>query len=167
MLLGRKSKRYAAIQWSYDGVVGSSMVDDLLHRLRKHGLRATTPRRIIVETLLGEGNHVTAESLTAKVQARAPELNKATVYRTLEALEALGVVNRMPCDQGPAQWHLADHAHQHLVCSICGDVLEISSKEFDRLRRALAAAYGFEADMRHIAIAGACRRCAQTAATPC
>jgi len=151
---------HGTVDSSVDSSLDASVVDDLLGRLRQHGLRATTPRRIIVETLLAEPDHVTADALTARVQARAPELNKATVYRTLEALEALGVVDRMPCDQGPAQWHFTDHAHQHLVCSVCGNVDEVSSKEFDRLREALVEAYGFEADIRHIAITGACRRCA-------
>src|SRR5580658_4626749 len=105
--------------------VDVAVVDDLVDRLRAHGLRATTPRRIIVETLLDQSDHVTADDLTVLVQRRAPHVNKATVYRTLEALEALGEVYRMPLDQGPAQWHLADHAHQHLVCSECGDVQEV------------------------------------------
>jgi Fe2+ or Zn2+ uptake regulation protein len=144
---------------AYDRVVRASLVDDLVERLRAHGLRATTPRRIIVETLLEQADHLTAEDLTVLVNVRAPHVNKATVYRTLEALEALGEVYRMPRDQGPAQWHLADHAHQHLVCSECGDVQEVSSKDLVRLARALRAAYGFEADLRHMAISGRCQRC--------
>ena len=143
-----------------------SVVDDIVERLRDHGLRATTPRRIIVETLLGQPEHVTAEGLTELVQERAPHVNKATVYRTLEALEALGVVDRMPLDQGPAQWHLADHTHQHLVCSECGEVAEISSKEFARLARSLAADYAFEADMRHVAISGRCWKCRTSSPLP-
>jgi Fur family ferric uptake transcriptional regulator len=140
-------------------VMQGSLVDDIVERLRDHGLRATTPRRIIVETLLDQPDHVTADRLTELVQVGAPHVNKATVYRTLEALEALGVVDRMPLDQGPAQWHLADHTHQHLVCITCGDITEIASKEFGRLARTLANEYGFEADMRHIAISGRCARC--------
>lgn len=138
----------------------SDAVDDLVDQLRAHGLRATTPRRIIVETLLEQPDHVTADGLTALVQDRAPLVNKATIYRTLEALESLGVIDRMAVDQGPAQWHLVDHGrHQHLICSVCGSVTESSSKEFRRLARVLAAEHGFEADT-HIAISGRCQQCA-------
>jgi Fur family ferric uptake transcriptional regulator len=135
-------------------------VDELLAALRNQGLRATTPRRIIVETLLAQPDHVTADGLTDLVQAQAPLVNKATIYRTLEALESLGVVDRMAVDHGPAQWHLVEHGHhQHLVCTVCGSITESSSKEFGRLARALAADHGFQVDM-HIAISGRCRACA-------
>ena len=137
----------------------SDPVDELVDRLRNKGLRATTPRRIIVETLLEQPDHVTADSLTMLVQERAPLVNKATIYRTLEALESLGVVDRMAVDQGPAQWHLVDHGHhQHLVCNVCGSVTETSSKEFRRLARVLAVENGFQIDT-HIAISGRCQRC--------
>jgi Fur family ferric uptake transcriptional regulator len=145
--------------------MADELVDEIVARLRQRGLRATTPRRIIVETLLAHPEHITAEELTATVQARAPHVNKATVYRTLEALEALGVVDRMPFDQGPAQWHLADHSHQHLVCVECGKVTEISSKEFGRLARHLETEFGFRAQMRHIAISGRCVGCGPAGAS--
>ena len=141
--------------------MAASTVDDMVERLRRHGLRATTPRRIIVETLVEHAGHVTADDLTTLVQARAPHVNKATVYRTLEALEALDEVYRMALDQGPAQWHLADHAHQHLVCSVCGDVSEVASPAFGQLASALRDAYGFQVDARHVAISGRCRACAR------
>jgi Fur family transcriptional regulator, ferric uptake regulator len=138
----------------------SSVVDDLVARLREQGLRATTPRRIIVETLIAQPGHITADGLTALVQARAPHVNKATVYRTLDALEALGEVQRTAVDQSPAHWHLTGHEHHHLVCDRCGAVLEVPAKEFLKLARAFRTAYGFEVDLRHIALPGVCRACA-------
>jgi Fur family ferric uptake transcriptional regulator len=138
----------------------AAVVEEIVDRLREQGLRATTPRRIIVEALLDHPQHVTAEGLAALVHDRAPLVNVATVYRTLESLQAIGVIDRVPVDQGPAQWHVVDDSpHQHLVCKDCGEVTEVSSKEFERLVRALDAAYGFKAD-GHAAIPGQCAACA-------
>jgi Fur family ferric uptake transcriptional regulator len=136
------------------------VADDLLDRLREVGLRATTPRRVIVEALLAQPDHITAEDLTALVQAGYPEVHRATVYRTLEALADLGAVYRMPVAQGPAQWHLTERSHQHLVCDECGRVQEVSAGAFARLAAALARDYGFEADIRHVAMTGRCDLCA-------
>jgi Fe2+ or Zn2+ uptake regulation protein len=141
--------------------VPSAAADELLDRLRDVGLRATTQRRVIVETLLAQPAHVTAEDLTARVNERYPEVHAATVYRTLEVLESLGVLYRLANGHAPTQWHLSDRSHQHLVCDGCGRVEEVSTPAFARLAAALSKDYGFTADLRHIAVTGLCAQCSQ------
>ena len=138
----------------------AATADDLLARLRQNGLRTTAQRQVIVETLLAQPDHVTAEGLTALVQEDHPEVHRATVYRTLEALEGLGAIYRLSVGQAPVQWHLTERSHQHLICEECGTVEEVSDKAFARLAASLARDHGFQADIRHVAIAGRCRRCA-------
>ena len=140
----------------------SPAADDLLDRLREVGLRATTQRRVIVETLLEQPAHITAEDLTAVVNERHPEVHTATVYRTLEVLESLGALYRLDNGHAPTQWHLTDRSHQHLVCERCGAVEEVSNPAFARLAAALARDHGFRADLRHVAIGGLCSTCAAT-----
>ena len=120
----------------------------------------TLQRRVIVDTLLAQPQHVTAEELIAKVHARYPEVNAATVYRTLELLGQIGVLNRLALGQGPARWELTQGAHQHLVCDVCGVVEEVSGGPFTRLASSLAKQHGFEADIRHLAVTGRCAACA-------
>ena len=141
----------------------SPAADDLLDRLREVGLRATTQRRVIVETLLDQPAHITAEDLTAVVNEHYPEVHAATVYRTLEVLESLGVLYRLANGHAPTQWHLTDRSHQHLVCDACGAVEEVSNPAFARLASALARDHGFRADLRHVAITGVCSTCAAKA----
>jgi len=143
--------------------VRSPAADDLLDRLREVGLRATTQRRVIVETLLDQPAHITAEDLTAVVNEHYPEVHAATVYRTLEVLESLGVLYRLANGHAPTQWHLTDRSHQHLVCDACGAVEEVSNPAFARLASALARDHGFRADLRHVAITGVCSTCAAKA----
>lgn len=119
----------------------------------------TLQRRVIVDTLLAQLEHVTAEELIAKVHARYPEVNAATVYRTLELLGQIGALNRLALGQGPARWELTQDAHQHLVCDVCGAVEEVSGGAFTRLVAALAKQHGFEANIRHLAVTGRCAAC--------
>ncbi len=134
-------------------------VDDLIDRLRDAGFKATTPRRRIVESLVAHSTHITADDLIELVQRDSPEINRATVYRTLETLEALGLLYRMHTDHGPAEWHLSGHAHQHLICETCGVVQEVDDPAFARLSHGLLEEYGFQIDMRHLGVTRQCRRC--------
>jgi Fur family ferric uptake transcriptional regulator len=140
--------------------VRNAAADDLIARLKEEGLRATTQRRVIVEALLAQPDHITAEDLTREVQDLHPEVHLATVYRTLEVLESVGALYRLSVGHGPTQWHLTERSHQHLICESCGEVEEVSSPAFARLAAALAKDHGFRADIRHVAINGLCARCA-------
>src|SRR4051812_36654077 len=89
--------------------------DELLDRLRAQGGRITTARRLVISTPLDATSHVTAEALAATIHTRHPEVHLSTVYRTLDSLEKLGIVEHTHVGHGPAVYHVG-HSHQHLVC---------------------------------------------------
>jgi Fur family ferric uptake transcriptional regulator len=132
----------------------------ILGLLRAQGGRITTGRRAILETFLGMGGHVTAEALTARVQVGQPDVHESTVYRFLDELERLGVVDHVHLGHGPAVYHLARDTHHHLVCDGCGAVVEVPEDVFAGLRARLAEDFGFAVQPRHFAVTGRCRACA-------
>lgn len=134
--------------------------EPILAMLRAHGGRVTTSRRAILETFLGVGGHVTAEALTIRVQLAQPDVHESTVYRFLDELERLGVVDHVHLGHGPAVYHLTSDAHHHLVCERCGAVVEIPEEVFAGLRVRLADDFGFSVEPRHFAVTGRCRACA-------
>ena len=134
--------------------------EPILGLLRARGGRVTTCRRAILETFLGMGGHITAEALTAQVQANQPDVHESTVYRFLDELERLGVVDHVHLGHGPAVYHLASDAHHHLVCDHCGTVTEVPEALFAELRRQLHDDYGFALQPRHFAVTGRCKECA-------
>lgn len=133
--------------------------DAILAQLRESGGRLTTARRAIVDALVGASGHVTAEELAAAVQRSFPDVHLTTVYRFLDTLESLGIVDHVHLGHGRAVYHLADEAHHHLVCETCGAVVEVPDELFDDLGAELLAAYGFAVRPRHFAVVGRCRRC--------
>lgn len=133
--------------------------DAILARVRERPGRLTTARRAIVDALVGAPGHVTAEELAATVQKIHPDVHLTTVYRFLDALEELGVVDHVHLGHGRAVYHLADETHHHLVCETCGMVVEVPEQLFDELGRTLLAGYGFTVRARHFAVVGQCRRC--------
>jgi Fur family transcriptional regulator, ferric uptake regulator len=138
---------------------GADQVAAILDRFSAAGGRRTASRQAIVEVVVGAGSHVTAEEIATAVQARFPSVNLSTVYRTLEALEELRVVDHVHLGHGRAVYHLTDEAHQHLFCEHCERVEELPIAKLRPLFTMLERDYGFEVDRRHFAIVGRCRSC--------
>lgn len=134
-------------------------VEEILDRFTAAGGRRTASRQAIVEAVVGAKGHLTAEQIADEVQARFPSVNLSTVYRTLEALEELRVVDHVHLGHGRAVYHLTDQTHQHLFCEHCEWVEEVPVTKLRPLFGMLERQYGFELDRRHFAIVGRCRSC--------
>src|SRR5436305_15234304 len=139
---------------------GDDRTAAILDRLRADGGRVTTARRALIAALVDAAGHVTADDLATSVQAAYPDVHRSTIYRTLDALERMGVVDHVHLGHGRAVYHLADEPHHHLVCDACGYVIEVPEAFFDELGGALRTAYGFTIRPRHFAVLGRCDACA-------
>jgi Fur family ferric uptake transcriptional regulator len=143
--------------------VSSERVDEAITVIRNSGSRMTVDRRAVVEALDRSGDHVTAEQLAEAVWVEHPDINLATIYRTLELLERLEIAFHVHLGHGPSRWHLAGDVHHHLVCESCDRVEEIPDSTFDPLRKRLRAETGFEIDPHHFSLSGLCADCAAKA----
>lgn len=138
----------------------SASADEVLDLLRSRGGRVTAARRAVVEAMLADGHHTTADEVVARVQARHPEVHRSTVYRTLDRLQELGVVTHVHLGHGPSSYHLTGRPHHHAVCEVCGTVVELPWDALDGLAQRLRAEHGFELAHQHFALSGRCARCA-------
>ncbi|HYY54783.1 MAG TPA: Fur family transcriptional regulator [Candidatus Dormibacteraeota bacterium] len=128
--------------------------------LRARGHRLTPQRLVILETVERARHHTTAEDVARRVGERFPGVDASTVYRTLELLEREGLVTHTHFDDGVTRWHLASaERHQHLVCRVCGDELELEVSLLEPAARKIRDRFGFVADMAHFSIAGTCAKC--------
>jgi Fur family ferric uptake transcriptional regulator len=134
--------------------------DAILSLLRASGDRITTSRRAVVEALLAGDHHVTADEVASRVADRNPEVHRATVYRTLDRLQELGVVTHVHLGHGPSTFHVNDRPHHHAVCSSCGSVVEVPLTALEDLAAQLREEHGFELSPQHFALSGLCRSCA-------
>ncbi len=142
--------------------------DDWQAELRAKGYRLTPQRQLVLEAV-GELGHATPEEIAAAVRRTASGVNISTVYRTLELLEELGLVQHTHLGHGAPTYSVAsDDDHVHLVCRDCGGVEEAHSSVVDDVVRRLSAERGFSVDVGHFAVFGRCRACtaADQDATP-
>jgi Fur family ferric uptake transcriptional regulator len=136
-------------------------VDEILAAVRASGGRATSARRAILETLLNhEDVHPTAEHITTTIRQTQPEVAESTVYRFLDELERLGIVEHVRLGPGPEVYHFTDRSgHHHLVCSNCGRVIEVPSRVFDALHEQLLREFEFAIEPHHFTLSGRCVHC--------
>jgi Fur family ferric uptake transcriptional regulator len=143
----------------FDGAVAMPDEAIVLGLIRARGGRITAARRAVVEALVAAGDdHITAAEVAERVESSHPEVHRSTIYRTLDALEELGVLTHVHLGHGPSTFHLAEDAHLHAVCSACGQVIELPRDALDDVARQLARR-GFVLAPQHFALSGRCRSC--------
>jgi Fe2+ or Zn2+ uptake regulation protein len=142
-----------------NGTPDRQAIEDVLTLVRQHGGRATPARRLLLNALFGSREHRSAEDLAAEVHSRAPDVHLSTIYRNLEELERLGVIDSTRLGTGPATYHLASAAHGHLVCEQCGSMIEVPDEIFADLVHVASTRYGFAINPHRFAVTGHCATC--------
>lgn len=140
--------------------------DSLIDALRSNGMRITEPRRLVCRVIAAHhDDHLTAQDIfDAAASSNDGEIDIATVYRTLEALEESGAIKHGHIGHGPTVYHLAEESdHQHLVCSACGKTIAVSTDDISGFLQSITDRTGFVPDVEHFALTGLCRDCAEDA----
>jgi Fe2+ or Zn2+ uptake regulation protein len=99
-----------------------SCVDDLCAQLKAQGRRVTPQRRAIIQTLLEDLPHSTAEQVYTCVRDSMPGMSRATVYNTLHELVGIGALQELDLGLGERTYDITTTSHAHLVCLRCGRV---------------------------------------------
>lgn len=133
---------------------------DITVKLSRRGYRLTPQRMMILEEVGAANDHISADEIYTRVCDRYPHLNISTVYRTLELLKELGLVTETDMGDGRVRYHsIIKGHHHHLVCQVCGCIIDLDEKALLPLKNTLLQKYGFNADLKHLAIFGQCGKC--------
>jgi Fe2+ or Zn2+ uptake regulation protein len=138
-----------------------SLLDEVATMLRAKGERMTAPRRAVLTALADTAGHLTMEEVGVVVAVIAPQVHRASVYRTLVALCDLGVVQHVHLGHGATAYHLtgAGGPHLHAQCRRCGQILDLPATALTEVAARLRNAHGFELDATHVALSGLCAAC--------
>jgi Fe2+ or Zn2+ uptake regulation protein len=131
-----------------------------VHLLRAQGFRLTAQRQAILEIIKGQPAHFTAGTIYAVVQQQQPTIDLATVYRTLQWLQRVGLVRTIDVGKDQRYFEYARaQPHHHLICKVCGAEHEIDNHVIACLQAHILEHYDFDADPEHVAIFGRCSHC--------
>ena len=135
----------------------------LLDQLISKGVRLTSQRRALVEVIQEANEHLDAASLLELARRREPNIDRATVYRTLELLKKLRLIDELDLMHLYGEKHYyevkSERNHAHLACFRCGRIEEYSSPLFERLKAEISEQAGFSIKVTRLEVGGTCRVC--------
>lgn len=146
----------------------SKDVETLKNSLKNKGYKLTPQRRAIVDVIIkNEGKHLTIEELYDCVKYECPEIGLATVYRTIQLLEEIGIICKFDLDDGCSRYELVhaeeNHQHHHLICTECGKVTEVQEDLLENLEHDIEQKYHFKIKNHSVKFYGICSECLEKA----
>lgn len=143
-------------------------IERIKKQLHSKGYKLTPQREATLTVLLErEEDHLSAEEVYLLVKEKAPDIGLATVYRTLELLSELQVVDKINFGDGVSRYDLRkegmDHFHHHLVCMECGAVEEIIEDLLIDIEKKVEDEWKFEVKDHRLTFHGICEKCQKIA----
>jgi Fur family transcriptional regulator, ferric uptake regulator len=136
------------------------MLLEWLDKIRNAGYRLTGPRKIIIEIIAESGQVLSPYEIYTAGRKRFPGLGLVTVYRTLEKLEQLNLIQRVHQPDGCHRILPATHGHQHiLLCTTCGKAEYFSGDDLGILFANLSSRSGYQIQDHILQLLGICAKC--------
>ncbi len=134
------------------------------HRaLNVSGLRVTSQRALILEVIRHGQGHLDADEVYRQARKKQPRLSLSTVYRSLQTLKKLGLVEEVHFDEAHHHYEIKPSTeHHHLVCLGCGKVIEFRYPLTRYVKRNIPEAKDFEITGSEIRMTGYCPRCQES-----
>ena len=135
--------------------------------LKQNGLKVTMQRIAILEALVNRPDkHLTAEEIYECVKIKNPEIGLATVYRTIQLLAELNLIDKLDLGDGYSRYEIghkdcqnSTHHHHHLICLNCGNVLTFQDDLLETLEGSIRKTMNFEVVNHEVKLFGYCQEC--------
>ncbi len=123
--------------------------------LRKHGLHVTEPRIAVVEDLMNNRTHATADEIYNRLILVHPGLSRASVYNVLNSLVERHCIRVITIDERQMRYDIDRTAHAHFRCTNCGKVYDVDMPSIGSMR----VPKGFWVDEQEVYYTGLCSDC--------
>jgi Fe2+ or Zn2+ uptake regulation protein len=131
-----------------------------LTQLQENGYRLTEARRAVVEVIQKATRALTPVQVFDSARKKYAALGLVSVYRTLEKLEELHLVQRVHQPQGCQAFIAASHAHEHLLlCKNCGRVAFFEGDDLSDLITTISQKTGYQIHEHWLQLFGLCQNC--------
>ena len=143
----------------------ANTMDLLKDKLKETGFKITPQRRAIVEILLKhDHSHLSSEEIYDLVRVDCPEIGLATVYRTMQLLDEIGLISKLNLDDGCIRYEISLHKedchnHHHLICKNCGKIMEAKEDLLENIEKEIQSLYKFKILDHDVKFYGLCDEC--------
>jgi Fur family transcriptional regulator, ferric uptake regulator len=135
----------------------------LMKALAAKGVRITAQRRLLVGIIQDSPRHLDAASLLELAKKQDPDIDRATVYRTIALLKDRGLIDELDLMHIEGEKHYYEaktsRDHCHMACFRCGAIMEYTSSAFERLKQEMAQQSGFQIRVVRLEVGGICKQC--------
>ncbi len=127
----------------------------------RRGLKRSRQRERIAEAFFGMPGHVSVEEVAGRVRQQDPRVSLATVYRTMKLLSESGLATARQFGDGQTRYEAAagKSHHDHLICTVCGQIVEFADDQIEALQALVARRHGFAVERHKLELYGRCARC--------
>jgi Fur family transcriptional regulator, ferric uptake regulator len=126
------------------------------------GYRRGGARRAILELLDEQPCALAAVEIEQTLSSRRREVSRASIYRVMDELEAIGLVQRVEIGQGVVRYEPVRHGpghHHHLVCDSCGRLQPFTDEELERTIRRVSERLTLRVSEHEVVLHAACEAC--------
>ncbi len=140
-------------------------MEDLRRKLQERQHKMTPQRQTVLQIFLDHpGEHLSAEDVHGILRSNQLEIGLATVYRSLELLSDLGILQKMEFGDGCSRYEVnttgpSSHHHHHLICTKCGKVIEFEDDLLENLEQDIMEKSGFNITDHQVKFFGYCKEC--------
>lgn len=132
--------------------------------IKENDYKLTKQRKAILEIFLeNEDKHMTAEEVHRYIVVNNPEIGLATVYRNVQLLSELNILNELILDDGFTRYELIlnkeNSRHHHLICNNCGKIIEVQEDLMESIEKILDKNYDFLVSDHQAKFFGFCKKC--------
>lgn len=139
----------------------------LIEALDRAGHRITRPRRAVVELVVARDGHFTAAELERDAVDGRSGVGRATVFRTLDLLASLELVERVDLPGGEHAYVACEPAHHHhAICTVCGRSADVDDEGLAEVLASIGRRSGFAVTDHRLEIFGRCATCGVSATRP-
>jgi Fur family transcriptional regulator, ferric uptake regulator len=134
-----------------------------LAALQSAGFRRGGARTAVIEALAEQQCAVTAFELEDELRRRKAGVARASIYRALEQLEQLGLLQRLEVCRGTAGYERVEpdgEHHHHAICRDCGRMIPFEDASLERAIDKVAGRMSFDVSEHDVVLRGLCERCA-------
>lgn len=143
--------------------------EKFIEMLKEKGLKVTRQRLVVLEVLAEqEDRHMTTEDIYDLVREEYPEIGIATVYRTVQLLLEMQLVDRIELNDGCVRYEIGrqllgeeGHYHHHLICKSCGKIQSFDEDLLEELEKQIEEETGFQIWDHELKFYGICKDCVQ------
>lgn len=132
---------------------------DIAQKLREEGYKVTPQRIAIYNVLHAENNHPTAEMIYQSLREDHPSMSLATVYKTMEIFERIGIVRVLDLGDDCSRYDWDTRNHPHVRCTMCNRINDLHDVQVNCLREEVARHSEYEITGLHVSFEGICPEC--------